>query len=102
MQVSAPPPKMDFVLSYKLRRVAAQLRAIKFHRLGMAIWGVVAVIAALLTLAQLRSTSLAPFAAPLLLGVFAIATGVAVWFMWRDRTGIAEASRHVSATYPEL
>ena len=93
---------MDFVLSYKLRRLSAQLRAVKFHHWGMVTWGTVATAAAALALVQLRSQTLAPYAAPALLGVFVIAAVVTVWTVWRDRTGIKEAARYLEATYPEL
>src|SRR6188768_4256007 len=102
MPLAPPTPKMDFGLSYKLRRVAGLLRAVKFHRWGTAIWFGVALLAALLSLVQLRSPLFAPYAAPVLIGVFIAATGMAAWLMWRDRTGITEASRYVTSTYPEL
>ena len=102
MPLAPLPPPIDFLLGHRLRRVAALVRAIKFHRMGAILWSSVALIAAALALVQQRSASLAPYAAPLLLVVFVLATVIAVWCVYRDRSDIATATDYLAARHPEL
>ena len=102
MPLAPSPPPIDFRLGYKLRRVAAHLRAIRFHRQGAVIWTAVTLVAALLLAVQHRSPALAPFAAPILFAAFAFAAVLASWLAWRDRIALADAARAVEQQHPDL
>jgi hypothetical protein len=102
MPLAPPPPSIDFRLRYKLRRVAGYLRALRFHRQGAAVWGSVAFVAALLLLVQRHVPTLAAYAAPALLPVFAVAAGLAAWFAWRARSSLTQAALHIERRHPEL
>lgn len=66
------------------------------------LWSAVALAAAALWVVQARSPEFAPYAAPVLGPLFAIAAVLAIALAWRNRTGVQDAARHVEQLHPEL
>ncbi|MEO6002349.1 MAG: hypothetical protein ABIZ04_06330 [Opitutus sp.] len=95
-------PQVEFVLRHRLSRVAGQLRALAFHRSGLRIWSVVSAFAAALIVLSPKVPAIADYAAPALLVVFVVASSLAAWLAWRDRSDVFTAARHLEQRFPEL
>jgi hypothetical protein len=93
---------MDFRLGYELRLVERYVRAIRIHRSGALVWGVVALAAAAVLAWPVITSSVIPYSAELIVLAVTIAALTAAWVAWRDRTQLLEAARAVERAHPEL
>ncbi|MCF3648794.1 hypothetical protein [Synoicihabitans lomoniglobus] len=92
----------DARLHEELRSIARQYQSVRTHQRGVIVWCSAGGATLVLLLARFQWDGFAPWMGPALVAVFATATALSLWKLWRDRLDIIATAREIEREHPEL